>query len=625
MAIDNPMSFDGDNPEEWLISPVFTCKEGHNLTFQLKSCPAWLFDTTYMDFEAWAFTELAPLGDVVVYVREEGEEEWTTLWSQVEATIAMKTLDLTVLYEEMDGKYFQYDVNMSDYAGKNIQIAFFYQCPLMGDNICLDEVSIDAQSTPVSYEMPAGAYFWSYSNLFQAIASYKIKQYPVFEPLTWKSNYSDDVDFAYWEFRNPESVNDFSMDKDLTITYHSDYSNEFNTIANLYDNATLNASAPGYSDGSYQDPECDIINVGGLPSWISGDTYLTFTSSMVPFSAGSQEMKDSAGRPLFGYATENNADDFWKDALLQDAQEGDMLYVDKLIAIYDAPARPAVIDSVCVFAVANVTPEAELHAMICSVDEAGNINLESPLGEGICLGANVYKLYSDKEVSESTFTIAMDKPVVVDGQYVIIVDGFRGEGFKYFNPMMSVVPRDDRAAMLMKVETSTGSGYVVRFSSVLGTNLGELKSSFYITPFLTYPYLVETSAEEGETIKVGETPVDVCFDSFYPAEKYTVTAPEWCKAEVSGRYDQFKLTLSAQNAPEDAEGIVVIECPGEKMAFSVTTSDNPSSIIKVKDNQIVKTEFFDLSGRQIAQPKNGVYVITNTYNNGTQVTTKITK
>ncbi|MCQ2288130.1 MAG: immune inhibitor A [Muribaculaceae bacterium] len=578
MSINNPMDFTGNQPKEWLVSPVFTCKEGHNLSFQLKSCPAWLFDPTYMDFENWVFTQLDPVGDVVVYVREEGAEEWTKAWSQVDATLAMQTMDLTELYDNMDGKYFQYDVDMSAYAGKKVQIAFYYDCPVMGDNICLDEVAVDAQACPVSYEMPEGAYFWSYSNLFQAIATYKIKQYPVFEPLTWKSKYPDNVSFAYWEFRSPESQNDFSMDKDLTITYHSDYSSEFNTVCNIYNNATLNASAPGYSDGSYQDPECDIINVGGLPSWISNGEHLTFTSSMVPFSAGSQEIKDTDGHPLFGYATQNNADEFWTSTLLADAQPGDKLYVDKLMAIYDAPARSAVIDSVCVFAVAKVAPEAELHAMVCSVDAQGNVNLENPLGQGVCKGADAYKLYADKDVSESTFTIAMDKPVVVDGQYVIIVDGFRGPGFEYFNPMMSVEPRDDRAAMLMKIESAAVSGYVVRFSSVLATSLGQLKSSFYINPFMTYTYLVETGSDAAkvkameDAVVVNDEPVVLSYDSFYPAEKYTVTAPEWCEAQVEGRYDQFKLTLVAvEGAPEDVEGEVVIECPGEKKVVRVKT------------------------------------------------------
>lgn len=576
MSINNPMDFTGNQPQEWLVSPVFTCKAGHNLSFALKSCPAWLFDPTYMDFENWVFTELVPVGDVKVYAREEGVEQWTQVWSQVEETEKMQTLDLTDLYDNMDGKYFLYNVDMSAYVGKKVQIAFFYDCPTMGDNICLDEVAVDAQSCPVSYEMPEGAYFWSYSNMFQAIATYKIKQYPVYEPLTWKSKYPENTSFAYWEFRNPESQDDFSMDKDLTVTYHSDYSNEFNTVCNIYNNATLNASAPGYSDGSYQDPECDIINVGGLPSWISGNQHLTFTSSMVPFSAGSQEMKDNDGHPLFGYATQNNADEFWTNTLLADAQPGDKLYVDKLMAVYDAPARSAVIDSVCVFAVAKVAPEAELHAMVCSVDAQGNVNLDNPLGQGVCKGADAYKLY-DKEVSETSFTIAMDKPVVVDGDYVIIVDGFRGPGFEYFNPMMSVYPRDDRAAILMKVESSQGTGYVVRFSSVLSTSLGQLKSSYYINPFMTYTYLVEqpgdaakVQAKADEAVALGETPVELGFDSFYPAEKYTVTAPDWCKAEVSGRYDQFKLTLTADaDAPADAEGEVVVQCPGEKKVVPV--------------------------------------------------------
>lgn len=627
MSINNPMSFDGDNPNEWLISPVFYCKEGHNLSFHLKSCPAWLFDTMNMDFENWVFTALDPLGDVVVYAREEGVEDWTKIWSQVDATIAMNTLDLTDLYDNMDGKYFQYDVDLSAYAGKSIQIAFYYNCPLMGDNISLDEIAVDAMATPVSYTMPEGAYFWSYSNHFEAIASYKIKQYPVYEPLTWKSNYADNVSFAYWEFRSPESENDFSMDKDLTITYHSDYSNEFNTVANIYNNATLYASAPGYSDGSYQDPECDIISVGGLPSWISGNTHLTFTSSMVPFSAGSQEMTDGDGRPLFGYSTENNADDFWTSNLLADAQPGDKLYVDKLMAIYDAPARSAVIDSVCVYAVANVAADAELHAMICSVDEQGNVDLENPLAEGVCLGANAYKLYADKEVSETTFTIALDQPAVVNGQYVILVDGFRGPGFTYFNPMMSVYPREDYAAMLMKVETGGQEGYVVRFSSVLSTSLGQLKSAFYINPYLTYTYLVDENSDvdTNETVLVGETPVELSYDSFYPAEKYTVTAPAWCKAEVSGCYDQFKLTLTAENAPADAEGEVILECPGEQIVIAVKALQGTTITELVTAGKIVRTECIDAIGRVVAQPADGVYFVRNTYENGAQTTTKIIK
>jgi len=626
MSINNPMSFEGDNPDEWLISPVFTCKEGHNLSFQLKSCPAWLFDTSYMDFAAWAFTELSPLGDVKVYARVEGTEDWTVIWSQVEATIAMSTLDLDDLYTNMDGKYFQYDVDMSAYTGKNIQIAFHYVCPLMGDNICLDEVAVDAMPTPVSYEMPQGAYFWSYSNLFQAIASYKLKQYPVYQPLTWKSNYGDNVSFAYWEFRNPESQNDFSMDKDLTITFHSDYSNDFNTVANLYNNPTLNASAPGYSDGSYQDPECDIISVGGVPSWISGSNHLTFTSSMVPFSAGSQEIKDTSGRPLFGYATENNADDFWKNTLLADATDDDKLYVEKLMALYDAPARSAVIDSVCVFAVANVSADAKLHAMICAVEADGTVKLNDPIAEGTCLGSDAYKLYPNKEVSETSFTIAFDKPVVVDGEYVIIVDGFRGPGFTYFNPMMSVYPREDRAAMIMKLEAGDTEGYVLRYSSILATSLGQLKSAFYINPYLTYPYLVdtdETIQTVDEPVVLGEEEVVMSFDSFYPAEKYTVTAPGWVSADLNGCYDNFKLTLKAKTSAS-AKGDVIIECPGEKKVISVATP-TATAISEVANGEVVNTEYIDAAGRIVATPVNGMYIVRNTYGDGTQTINKVIK
>ena len=269
--------------------------------------------------------------------------------------------------------------------------------------------------------------------------------------------------------------------------------------------------------------------------------------------------------------------------------------------------------------------------MICAIDASGSINLENPIAQGVCKGSEAYKLYPTKETGETSFTIALDKPAVVDSEYAIIVDGFRGEGFKYFNPLMSVVPREDHAAMLMKLESAVGSGYVVRFTSVVGTSLGLLKSSFYINPFLTYTYLQDLNSDaakiqaKDEAIEVGTEPVDICFDSFYPAEKYTVSAPEWCKAELSGRYDQFKLTMCAENAPEGAEGEVVIECPGEKKVIPVKAMILSAINDVTVGGQVVKTEYFDLSGRTIAKPENGMYIIRNTYSNGVQQATKVIK
>ena len=623
MSINNPMNAE-DSPAEWLITPVFSVKEDHNLCFHLKSAGAWLFDTSFMDFDNWVFTDLVPVSDVIVYVREEDAEEWTKLWSQVDEVLSWETKDLDDLYTDMDGEYFEYNVNMSSYYGKKVQLAFFHQGAFMADNICLDEITVDAMPTPCSYDMPANAYFWSYSSKFMAISNYKIKQYPVFQPLTWKSNYGEDVSFAYWEFRNPESQNDFSMDKDLTVKYHSDYSSEFNTVCNIYNNATLNASAPGYSDGSYQDPECNIIHVGGLPSWIQGTSLYTFTSSMVPFADGFAEMKNADALPMFGYATENNADAYWTRTLLQDAQPGDKLYVDKVLTLYDAPARSAVIDSVVVYAVAKVAPEAKINAYIYAVDEQGTFYLDKPLGMGTCNGSEAYKLYASKDTCETTFTIKLDKPVVVDGAYVIVVDGFRGEGVNYFNPMMSIMPRDDRAMMIMVYETSQGTGMVVRSTSMLATSYGPLKSVFHINPYLTYTYLEPLFEETSEPVEVGNDPKVLSFDSFYPAEKYTVNAPEWCKAEVSGVYDQFKLTLQAENAPEDAVGEVVIECPGERAVIAVKAMP-ATAINDVTVDDVVKSEYYDVAGRRISQPENGLYIIRNTHSNGAVSAGKVVK
>ena len=60
--------------------------------------------------------------------------------------------------------------------------------------------------------------------------------------------------------------------------------------------------------------------------------------------------------------------------------------------------------------------------------------------------------------------------------------------------------------------------------------------------------------------------------------------------------------------------------------YQVTTGTSSINDVAASNNgDIVKTEYFDIAGRRIAQPENGIYIVRNTFSNGTTIATKIVK
>ena len=60
--------------------------------------------------------------------------------------------------------------------------------------------------------------------------------------------------------------------------------------------------------------------------------------------------------------------------------------------------------------------------------------------------------------------------------------------------------------------------------------------------------------------------------------------------------------------------------------YQVTTGTSSINDVAASNNgDIVKTDYFDIAGRRIAQPENGIYIVRNTFSNGTTIATKIVK
>lgn len=142
-------AYDGDwctpvNQDEWLVTPVIRLTEKEELHFLLQadffSVYDWVND---YDFSAGIFRERNVINTLKVMVTSDGGNSWNELWD-LERDVVSPLSDAEC-YTASDLRYRLYDVYLSDYAGKDVKIAFRYvrTGERGGNSMILDRVVVD--------------------------------------------------------------------------------------------------------------------------------------------------------------------------------------------------------------------------------------------------------------------------------------------------------------------------------------------------------------------------------------------------------------------------------------------------------------------------------------------------
>lgn len=156
-------AYDNDNgwchdaaQDEWLITPAMQLTRDEQLHFLLQADIFKAFDYGKWDMSTMKFSERVKVHTLKVMVREEGSSDWSELWDWADAVAA----DMTdrELWDEGYIHLESYTLDLGDWAGKKVQLAFRYlrdKGDNVGNSMILDRVLVDhPKSASIAVELP---------------------------------------------------------------------------------------------------------------------------------------------------------------------------------------------------------------------------------------------------------------------------------------------------------------------------------------------------------------------------------------------------------------------------------------------------------------------------------------
>ena len=140
--------------DEWLITPTYDIKSEDIFKFSLGFSPLFLYNLNneYIDWGKMEFRERLISATIKVYIREvdsvnDIKSEWIEL---LDISNSWNDVSLEDLFNNyLDATFYQYELDLSDYADKSVELAFRY-VGMYGNTMELDAVYIDRVVNDVS-------------------------------------------------------------------------------------------------------------------------------------------------------------------------------------------------------------------------------------------------------------------------------------------------------------------------------------------------------------------------------------------------------------------------------------------------------------------------------------------
>lgn len=619
--------FYSENQDEWLISPVVTLGQNNNLYFDMNIEPLWFYnlDQAHFNFDDYEFIGTPEIVfNVKVNVREVGGE-WATALDMADKFKEMSGMEM--LMYNSDASLMPFSVDLSAYAGKEIQVAFQY-VGSDGQSYFIDSIRIGNPALePPVYMMPYSTQYWGFTRDLNGL-NMGIAALPVFTDLMWMSyDYVDGATYT-WEYNDPKDTDKWiTVDDDdmLIASYGTDFSSEFTTRNNLYYLPKLTISAPGASSATYQNP-ANFMQMGGKADFLAtasnGDKVM-LNMGLVPFNRiteglGIYTYREDFGTPIipiFGY--NENVDKFWTDYTFQgENEEGEGAKLTSILNFIYSSASPTVVTAADLFAyTSGIGENVEFSCNIYPVDDNFEPLLDSPVASATLHGQNITVLNEgDQSPDLSCLTFVFDSPAVLDDNYmayVVMISGFNNPEVTYFCPLQSLYAPDAPLALGWIAKDITFQDNTRTSYSPMVSAEGEpLYTSFAINLEAYLPWL-QCDTDE---IEVSNNGTVVGFNSYYAGEDYSVDAPDWAEVTLDGRYGSTTITVNAVYTDEDRQDEITISAPGVNKTFILnqaagTGTSGISEIISAGNDAIESV--YNLNGQKVnaANLPAGVYMI----------------
>lgn len=620
------VSFATEAQDEWLISPEVTLPENQNLSFLGFIDPVFLFNLAYVDWETGVFSQYEVAATMKIQLKVD-DGEWTEIWDASTPYVGMNINDLFTLSPQ---SYEEFNLSLSDYAGKKVRIAFQY-VGIDGNTMFIDAIKVGfPQLDNVAYTSPLSTLYWGFTNepgwpSLQA----SIALYPALEPLTWTNTMAYPDASYHWDYCDGVTAEWVTSDnaESLTETYLPDYSSPATTKNNFFYPPILTGSLPGATDGKYQAPYL-FFQAGGTAERTLNDGS-EFLAGLLPFDYNKDGLTyltvegdfGQMDTPITGYNSET--DKFWYNYTFPGEDNPDYdAYIDGILNFIYPCATPLVVDGAHVLARGkDIDPEVELTLSIIALNENSELIPEENTITSTTLKASDFTVYdADASLLYYTLNFNFAEPIALDDShpgYVVMLTGFHDQRVGYFAPMQSAVPNAEGLCYgwlvkKTKYESETYRQSFTPLAYITGP-YGDCYNAFAINLKAHYGWL--NAALDEVTVPSDGSAVNVVIDTYFPEDRISVSELAGVTTEYSGRYNKGLLTLRRDpEVANPAAGIVTVSTTGHSADIKVNFESAGLNGITVGSEAEIEAIYTPAGVKMApdAQLAPGVYIVRRT-------------
>ncbi len=625
----------------WLTSPSFTVNEGEQLMFSLYFDVRALYEWTTtgddknIDEEDGLILNRVNAENMKICVSVDGGE-WIVLkdlWDEYG-----KLGYYTILDDYPTPEFREFVIPLGEYAGKNVRLGFChsYTSEKGGHGMFLDVVKVALPPVKASYSLPSGSMFYGMTNDLQAMPSWALM--PYYTDLTFVNNTPEDASWN-WSYSALAGSGDAvtSADRDLTVRYIPDYTDNPESTYTMFSFPTLEATNDAGTTGTYTYAgDAGFVFAGVSPELPSRDGgAVKFGMSTFDQADDVQIYNADFDVPAWGYNAMTQ--DWWTNHYFRnDAAEGDYAKVVANMNFFYSCGASIVIDGVRVAGAGMFDDDAEFKMEIITLSE--DFEPSDIVATKIIRGSEVVRI--DDSMANFPNSVMMcfefDEPVVLDGvNFIARFSGFDSDKVRYYSPLQSYEDAElCYGWAALEVFSSSMGSVTPEETFVPVVNMGGKQNSFamYLDAHFHYLKCEEDSFEATE-----ETPSKTfVFDSSYPASELKVAdlageIPSWIAVGKEGSFGATKVTVTALegsdgNEPKTSELFVTAPGVSHKITVKQGRYSGISDITAPNGSPVVERQWFDLTGRRLAsEPVSGVAVVRDIHADGTVTLRKVMK
>ena len=488
-----------EQQDEWLISPAFKVASGDYLSFYLYYSPAFtLLNSTTFDFTG-------ENNILEVQVSTDNGATWDKIWDVLPHAKSFTEDELWDDAGSIVRNYYPMLVNLSNYVGKTIKLAFRY-VGIDGESMMLDDITVGAVEPDAAVTAPDGVF-----PLGMSLEGYSLKYNYMLAPyntaLTW-TNSSVLYENSSWSYPDPESTGD--TETELTAE-------------------TTNLEAPAYPYGAYSSPALvtsigasqseeaklgDYTQYGGQVYASDGaGGYLFFDAALYNWDhVNAEKAEISYTNDIFGLGSDISTR--WTSLFGSDVEITGMSFT------VPAPAAPYTVSNlyVGIADASTLTDASTLYATLYKPNEDGQYEA---IAKATCLPSEfltktndgVAVTTADFQFTQMVDGMEVNEPVLIDDQIMVQISGDIADGEKaLFYMVFDSDPVATTPTYMDYKVSGSDSEYSIQTTALTFAD-GSQATGFYAYLDVNYAWL-NSDDDAFEAAPAGESKIfDV--DSYY--------------------------------------------------------------------------------------------------------------